>query len=45
MVFSQWIKNEQSKQEKFDADKKAIIDAVASGNHAAINAIVGKLQR
>lgn len=45
MSFKLWVDNETAKKEKFDADKKAISDAVASGNVSDINRIVEQLQR
>lgn len=45
MVLKLWTDNENKKQEKFDADKKAITDAVASGNHSNINAIISGMRR
>jgi hypothetical protein len=45
MVFNLWLKNENAKEEKFNADKKAIQDSVASGDHSRINAIVQQLRR
>ena len=45
MVLKLWIDNENAKQEKFDAQKKAISDAVASGNISSINSIISGLRR
>jgi len=40
-----WLDTEKSKQEKFDADKKAISDAVASIGNSKLNIIVQQLHR
>jgi hypothetical protein len=45
MSYKAWLDLENKKQEEFDAKKKAISDAVASGDVASINGIINSLRR
>lgn len=45
LIFKWWTDEDKKKQEKFDNAKKAIHDAIASGNHELIHSIVDKLRR
>lgn len=45
LVIKAWLDNEKAKDDKFNATKKEISDAVNSGNISAINYLVNKLRR
>ena len=45
MVYKSWLDMESKKEADFEAQKKAISDAVASGDVSAINSIVQQLRR
>lgn len=45
MVFKLWADNEVAKEAKFNAEKQAIHDAVESGDHARIHAIIDGMRR
>ncbi len=45
LVFKWWTDDSKKKDEKFNADKQAIKDAVDSGDNSRIHAIIDQLRR